>query len=42
MEDLAVVRDIVEDDIEGEEFATGAVRLRRKVSKLNQVGEEIV
>ena len=42
VEDLAAVRDIVEENIEGEVFATGAVRLRRKLSKLEQVGEENV
>jgi hypothetical protein len=41
-EDLAAVRDIVEENIEGEEFATGAAGLRRKLSKLEQVGEENV
>ena len=38
VEDIAAVRDIVEDDIDGEEaLVTGAVRLRRNVSKMEQV-----
>ena len=31
VEDLAAVRDIVEDGMEGEGIAIGAVRMRRKV-----------
>ena len=35
VEDLAAVWDTVEENIEGEEFATGVVRLMRKVGEEN-------